>query len=467
MIIIVSLHTQRSPSDLWVILHDKVYDLSLFINEHPGGSKVLILLEAGRDGTSAFRTFHSKGHSRLSPSASACLGILDPSSKPSLLPSPPASTPSSPTTITAHQTGSKPPLSAMFNAFDFEAVASPWAYYSSGADDEITLRENHAAFHRIYMRPRVMVDVKVIIYLFYSPLLYNRQSIIHQHLYHHAPAHPVTLPIYISSCALGRLGHPDGRKGIIQLMPTLASCSMDEMMDAKVSPSQVQWFQLYAEARGVKALFVTVDAPQLGRREKDMRVKFIDTAPDVQSPSTVDRNAGAARAISSFIDPSLSWSTSPGSVPSPLSPSSSKASKPRKTPSSLSNHGCDGIVVSNHGVALEVLVEVVDALRNMDGRFEIYVDGGFRRGSDILKALALGAAGVGLGRPTLYAMSAYGDEGVERLIDLLRDEMVMNMRLLGTPDLGALKREMVMTENGLGSAVYEPLRPAGMGKSRL
>jgi L-lactate dehydrogenase (cytochrome) len=137
------------------------------------------------------------------------------------------------------------------------------------------------------------------------------------------------LPIYITSCALGKLGHKEGevvltraagRKGIIQLMPTLASCSLDEMMDARVMPDQTLWFQLYvnvdrkvtekivrrAQERGAKGLFITVDAPQLGRREKDMRVKFVDDAPDVQKEG-VQRSQGAARAISSFIDPSLSW----------------------------------------------------------------------------------------------------------------------------------------------------------------
>jgi L-lactate dehydrogenase (cytochrome) len=138
----------------------------------------------------------------------------------------------------------------------------------------------------------------------------------------------------MTACALGKLGHPEGevvltraagRKNIIQMMPTLASCSLDEMMDA-AAPSQPQWFQLYvnqdkqiterivkhAEKRGARGLFITVDAPQLGRREKDMRVKFESDLSDVQTVSDaeaakVDRKQGAARAISSFIDPSLSW----------------------------------------------------------------------------------------------------------------------------------------------------------------
>lgn len=143
-----------------------------------------------------------------------------------------------------------------------------WAYYSSGADDEISLRENHSAFHRIWLRPRVMVDVAKVDLS--TTMLGTR----------------VSMPLYITATALGKLGHPDGEKvltraagkrNVIQMIPTLASCSFDEIVDARV-PGQTQWLQLYvnsdrevskkfvqhAEKRGIKALFITADAPQLG-----------------------------------------------------------------------------------------------------------------------------------------------------------------------------------------------------------
>lgn len=146
-----------------------------------------------------------------------------------------------------------------------------WAYYSSGADDEIAVRENHNAFHRIYFRPRVMVNVKNVDTS--TTMLGVRTSI----------------PLYITATALGKLGHHEGEvcltkaaqhQDIIQMIPTLASCSFDEIVDA-AAPNQTQWLQLYvnsnrevtekfvrhAEARGMKGLFITADAPQLGNTE--------------------------------------------------------------------------------------------------------------------------------------------------------------------------------------------------------
>jgi len=216
-----------------------------------------------------------------------------------------------------------PILEQCYNLTDFEAVArrvmkkTAWAYYSSGADDEITMRENHSAFHKIWFRPRILHDVE---HVDFSTTMLGTK---------------VSIPFYVTATALGKLGHPEGevvftraakKHDVIQMIPTLASCSFDEIVDAKEG-DQVQWLQLYvnknrditkkivqhAEKRGCKGLFITVDAPQLGRREKDMRSKFSDIGSNVQSSSgsDVDRSQGAARAISSFIDPSLSWKDIP------------------------------------------------------------------------------------------------------------------------------------------------------------
>ena len=173
---------------------------------------------------------------------------------------------------------SKPPLAQCFNLHDFESVAkqvmkkTAWGYYSSGADDEITLRENHSAYHKIWFRPRVLVDVEEVDSS--TSMLGSKCSV----------------PFYVTATALGKLGDPEGevvltraagRHGVIQMIPTLSSCSFDEIVDAKKG-DQVQWLQLYvnkdreitkrivqhAEKRGCKGLFITVDAPQLGRREK-------------------------------------------------------------------------------------------------------------------------------------------------------------------------------------------------------
>ncbi|RKO91167.1 cytochrome b2, mitochondrial precursor [Blyttiomyces helicus] len=477
----VAKHNSRE--DCWVIIHGNVYDLSQFLAQHPGGVRP-ILKQAGKDATKAFEPIHPRNMVDQLP-AHLHKGAIDPTTLPVLAES---------STSTSSALSAKPPLSAMFNSFDFESVArqtlhpEAWAYYSSGADDELTLQENHAAFHRIWLRPRVLVNVKNID--MGTTFLGTKTP----------------LPVYITATALGKLGHPEGevvltraagRKGLIQMMPTLGSCSVDEMADAKVE-GQTQWFQLYvngdrsvteklirrAESRGAAGLFITVDAPQLGRREKDMRTKFVDDAPSVQSPDSVQRSQGAARAISTFIDPSLAWSDIAWFKSITRMPIVLKGIQSGDDAVLAARAGVAGIVVSNHGgrqldtarSGIEALAEVMNALRaaGLDRALEVYVDGGFRRGSDIFKALAMGARGVGLGRPWLYAMSSYGQDGVERLVDLLADELAVVMRLMGTPTIADIRPEMVILKDlashagqpprdALSKRTYEPLDVPGRG----
>jgi L-lactate dehydrogenase (cytochrome) len=273
------------------------------------------------------------------------------------------------------------------------------------------------------------------------------------------------IPFYVTATALGKLGNPEGeviltrgahKHNVIQMIPTLASCSFDEIMD-EAKDGQCQWLQLYvnkdrditkrivqhAEKRGCKGLFITVDAPQLGRREKDMRSKFDDVGSNVQSTGgdNVDRSQGAARAISSFIDPSLSWKDIPWFKSITKMPIILKGVQCVEDVIRAVEVGVDGVVLSNHGgrqldtarSGVEVLAEVMPVLRarGWQDRIEVYIDGGVRRATDIIKAVALGAKGVGIGRPFLYAMSAYGLPGVDRAMQLLKDEMEMNMRLIG------------------------------------
>lgn len=252
----------------------------------------------------------------------------------------------------------------------------------------------------------------------------------------------------------------------------------------------------HAERRGCKALFITVDAPQLGRREKDMRSKFDETESHVQMRdeeegsnkdgegkdrgAAIDRTQGAARAISSFIDPGLSWSDlawfrSITSMPIMLKGVQCIEDVVR----AALDPNVQGVVLSNHGgrqlefspSAIELLGEVMPVLRakGLDKKLEVYVDGGVRRGTDILKALCLGAKGVGIGRPFLYAMSSYGVEGVEKAMSLLKDEMEMAMRLLGVRRVEELGMHLLDTrglglhgttvpKDVLGEGVYDGLK---------
>lgn len=320
----------------------------------------------------------------------------------------------------------------------------------------------------------------------------------------------VDIPFYVTATALGKLGHPEGeviltrgarKHNVIQMIPTLASCSFDEIVDAKEG-DQTQWLQLYvnkdraitrrivehAESRGCKGLFITVDAPQLGRREKDMRSKFSDFGSDVQDKSggAVDRSQGAARAISSFIDPSLSWSDLPWFLSITKMPIILKGVQRVEDVIRAVESGVHGVVLSNHGgrqldfarSAIEVLAEVMPVLkeRGWERKIEIYIDGGIRRATDIIKALCLGAKGVGIGRPFLFAMSSYGLPGVHRAMQLLKDEMEMNMRLLGcscveqlNPTLvdarGLSQHSTIVPPDALGIGAYDPLvSPHGKAK---
>ena len=322
-----------------------------------------------------------------------------------------------------------------------------------------TLRENHSAFHKIWFRPRILVDVEKVD--FTTTMLGTK----------------VDIPFYVTATALGKLGNPEGevvltraakKHNVVQMIPTLASCSFDEIMDA-AEGDQVQWMQLYvnkdraitekivrhAESRGCKGLFITVDAPQLGRREKDMRSKFTEAGSNIQSGAETDNSQGAARAISSFIDPGLSWKDIPWFQSITKMPIVLKGVQRVEDVIRAIESGVQGVVLSNHGgrqldfarSGIEVLAEVMPVLRERgwENRIEIFVDGGVRRATDIIKALCLGAKAVGIGRPFIYAMSAYGLPGVDRAMKLLKDEMEMNMRLIGCSSIDQLNPTLVDT----------------------
>merc|ERR1712113_1056799 len=390
----------------------------------------------------------------------------------------------------------KPPLAAMLNTFDFESVAretmepQAWGYYSSGGDDEITLRDNHLAFQRITMRPRILVNVRDI------DMTTTFLGV------------PASLPLYFTATALAKLAHPDGELAIVRaakkagvpyMLPTLSSYTLDEMLQAK-QPEQEVFSQLYVnpersrtqeyinklEAAGVRALFITVDAPQLGRREKDMRNKFTQQGSDVQGDDEeegeVDRSQGATRAISSYIDPGLCWDDIPWFQSITKMKILLKDIQCGEDAVLAYKAGLHGCVLSNHGgrqldtcrPGIEVLPEVMDALRAAGakkGDFNVFVDGGIRRGADIFKAVALGAAGVGVGRPVLYSLASYGERGIVRMVHMLQDELLMVMRLSGTPNVESLTPEHCITKN-LGDHIvpqptdhlvqktYMPLLPA-------
>ncbi|MBW0542134.1 hypothetical protein O181_081849 [Austropuccinia psidii MF-1] len=459
----------------WVIIHDQVYDLTDFLPHHPGG-KSIILKYAGSDASQAYEPFHPPGTIEEYLPKQYHLGEVDPSQLKDLQ----VLNPKNLKINENLKEDSVPALSTCLSLYDFESVAKTrisrqaWAYYSSGSDDEVSMRENSLAFQRIWFRPRILINVSQID--FSTSLLGHRTS----------------MPIYITATALGKLGHPDGEKNltwgagnqnVIQMIPTLSSFSFEELIRERKT-NQVQWLQVYvnsdrtktenlikkAEENGIQGLFITVDAPQLGRREKDMRLKFEDFLPKFQEEegSQLDRSQGAARAISNFIDPSLSWNDLAWFQKITKMPIILKGVQTWEDAILAREQGLRGIVLSNHGgrqldyarSGIEILVEVVEELKKRKlwnpEEFEVFVDGGIRRAGDILKALCLGAKGVGIGRPFLYAYSVYGVKGVNRAIEILKDELEMNMRLIGARKLDELRPEMVDLSN-LKNRVNEPI----------
>ncbi|KAH9955030.1 FMN-dependent dehydrogenase-domain-containing protein [Russula dissimulans] len=462
---IVAQHNSRESC--WIIVHGKVYDVTEFLDEHPGGSKI-ILKYAGKDATQEYEPIHPPNAIVDNLPLEKHLGPVEEGTAEKVE-----------IKVTDQEKArlkrveARPPLSEILNLHDFEAIAKltmpdkAWAYYSSAADDEITNRENHAAFHRIWFRPRVLRDVTNVDWS--TTIL----------------GHPSKIPIYITATALGKLGHPDGelnltraaaRHGIIQMIPTLSSCSFDELVDA-AQPGQVQFFQLYvnkdraitkrivqhAEKRNIKALFITVDAPQLGRREKDMRMTFDAADPHEMGKSGGggDRSRGAAKAITGFIDPGLKWADITWFKSITKLPLVLKGVQTWEDALEAYDQNLAGVVLSNHGgrqldfarSGIEVLVEVVEKFKEKRGiafpndRFQLFVDGGVRRATDVLKAVALGATAVGIGRPFLYAFSTYGVDGVDHALQILQDEFEMNLRLLGAQTIKDVVPSMVDASN--------------------
>ena len=351
------------------------------------------------------------------------------------------------------------------NVSEFEAIAkarmepAAYDYFAGAAGDELTLAENRHAFDRLTLRPRVLVDVTTI--RLQTTLL----------------GQPVNFPILLAPTALNRLGHSDGETaaaraagaaGTIMVLSTTASSTIEEVADACATPL---WFQLYvykdrevtrdlvrrAEASGCRALVLTVDMPRMGRRERDVRNHFTlppgITLRNLEASGRPD--AGRWPADSSFfqyvhdlLDPSLSWDAIGWLQSQTALPVLIKGILAVDDAERAIQAGAAGIVVSNHGGRqLDGAMATIDALpaitERVAGRVPLLIDGGIRRGTDVLKALALGASAVLIGRPYLWGLAAAGEDGVRRVLSLLRDELELAMALAGCQDLHAITQDLV------------------------
>jgi 4-hydroxymandelate oxidase len=344
------------------------------------------------------------------------------------------------------------------NLADFEGLArarmepAAFDYFAGAAGDERTLADNRAAFDRVVFRPRVLVDTSAI--SLETELLGTA----------------LTLPVALAPTAFNRLADPDGETaaaraagtaGALMAVSTLASCPLEEIAAAATGPL---WFQVYvfrdraitrelvsrAEAAGYRALVLTVDTPRIGRRERDLRNGF--SVPPSAEPGNFERLKRPEQTFHSYmhtlIDPSLTWDAvdwlrSLTSLPILL-----KGVMAPDDATRAIQAGVSGLVVSNHGgrqldgamATLDALPAVADAV---SGRCPVLLDGGVRRGADVLKALALGACAVLIGRPYLWGLAAAGEEGVRRVLGILRDELELAMALAGCRSIAEAGRALV------------------------
>ncbi len=358
-------------------------------------------------------------------------------------------------------------MTTPINLHELEALARPkldpmvYGYYSSGANDEVTLKENIRAFERITLYPRVLQGV--------SERILKTKIL----------GKEFQVPLLIAPMALQRMAHDEGevamtragsKYGVGMVLSTMSSISIEEV--AQASSKSPLWFQLYvykdrkvvrdmvqrAEKSGYEALVLTVDTPLLGRREADIRNNFhmpegIKAANLKEEYfSNIDKASGDSALAKYWREilreggltwDDVDWLKSITKMPLLLK-GVLRADDARR---SLA-HGVDGIIVSNHGGRqLDTSPATIDALERIvqavDGKADVLLDGGIRRGTDIIKALALGAKGVLVGRPMLWALAYNGQAGVEHALQLLLEELDLAMALCGCKNIEDITRDLV------------------------
>ena len=349
--------------------------------------------------------------------------------------------------------------------FEYERLAKArmtqmaFDYYASGAMDEITVAANHRAYDDILLRYRVLAGVGT---------RDTATSVL---------GHKIALPVLVAPTAFHGLAHPDAEPataraaaaaGTLYVMSTLANTSMEQVAE---HGNGQRWFQLYvfkdrgvtkslverAEAAGFTALELTVDAPLLGEREADVRNHFHLpdglTAANLVDPKlkSVDAGAGSSGLADYFLrllDDNLTWDDVAWLRSITRLPILVKGVARGDDAAHALEAGAAGIVVSNHGgrqldtsrPTIQALPEVVEAVA---GRAEILVDGGIRRGTDVLKALALGAKAVQVGRPVLWGLAVDGEAGVRHALELLRVELDLAMALCGCRGVAEITEDLI------------------------
>ncbi|KAI5462796.1 FMN-dependent dehydrogenase-domain-containing protein [Mariannaea sp. PMI_226] len=443
------LQNHKSEDDCWIAIHDNV---TSFLSNHPGG-KAIILRHAGTDATNAFEDVHPVELLDEYLNSEQLLGQLESTSR--------GNTQANNKASTQSKTIAPPQMATIQSIAEMEGLAlerlSPkaLAYYASGTDDEITKIANGSIFKSILLRPRIFVDNS---YCSLSTTILGNK---------------VGMPIFIAPAAMAKLAHPSGEAGIstacskfnaLQIISKNASMSVKDIVRA--GPDAVFAWQLYvlkdiqatertlAHIKAIpqiKFIVLTLDAPFPGKREADERYKAAEVAQG--APAQV---WGTESSLTWH--KTLSWLSKHTDLPIVLKGIQTHEDAYAATKFPV----VKGIILSNHGgraldttnTPMQVLLEIRKFCPQVLDQLEVLVDGGIKRGSDVIKALALGAKGVGLGRAALYGLAVGGEEGVHRSLQILADEAITTMRLLGVGHVSDLRPSHVNSAS-LNSQLYD------------
>ncbi|XP_078492919.1 2-Hydroxyacid oxidase 1-like [Ciona intestinalis] len=356
-------------------------------------------------------------------------------------------------------------MSALVSLKDYENSAreklpkSVWDYYSSGANNEQTLSDNCKAFSIYRLRPHVLNDVSKV----------NLGSSV--------LGTSIDFPVCIAATALNKMAHPKGEIAVSKaaesmkigyMQSTWATTSVEDVTAA--APGAIRWFQLYifkdrevsrqlvhrAERLGYSGIFLTVDMPVFGKRYKDAKNNFslpahlslenLKALNTLRELVTVEGQDGSelARMAASSVNPSTQWSDVAWLKTITNMPIVLKGIITGEMAKRAVKENVDGILVSNHGERqLPGVPATIDALREIvqavDGKCEVYLDGGVRTGTDVIKAIAFGAKAVFIGRPVLWGLTHNGQEGVRHVLEMLRDEFKTALQLMGCTSVEELQ----------------------------
>lgn len=410
------------PDSCYVCLYGDVWDVTDFLPQHPGGSSIILKL-AGADATEDYDPIHPPGTLEANLAPEKKLGTIDPASIPK------------PEVEETINTEGPVDMSTLLNLEEIEEVATKqiskkcWAYYYSAGDDLISKNFNHLVYRQILLRPRVFVDC-------------TKCDLTTSML-----GHKVGMPLYVSPAAMARLAHPDGEQGIAQGISSFGACQIvsnnasmtpEQIVEGSL-PGQIFGWQLYVQDQRQKSIdmlkrinkmsdkykfiVLTLDAPVPGKREHDERSSIAANGPAKKDGS--DGGVGKALFWGTAADltwkVTLEWLSKHTQLPIVL-----KGLQTHEDAYLASQYpSVKAIILSNHGgraldtapPAVHTLLEIRKYCPEVFSRLEVWVDGGIKRGTDVVKALCLGAKAVGVGRAALFGLGAGGTDGVHRTFE--------------------------------------------------